>query len=439
MIGTNKNLVSTTASGEVLVAAPEPTKAVPAIVGDSQVPVPKTDKKPFSLKDNSSTLLAGAALMITLILFVFGRMSHHGLTHRSSPLDGKRSAEKAANNAGSGSNSILPITDTARAQGDETERSSVAPDDIARTAKTSQKAGTTNLGSIPPFGNLNSSEPPSDLPTAPPSSSEQSAEALETKNERDMLDKPSLVFVKNAQAPADATRLQETNVVADLEIGLPPGTRLRAHLESTVSTAVETPVVAVVEYNYERGGEVVVPAGTKVFGHLQAVDRTGYVGVRFDSMTMPDGTSVKVEASATDLRLRPLRGKVEGKKKGTNILVRSAAGLGEAVATLAGRGSLNQPLSEGDLLRERVSNNIAQVSDQGLNRLAISEHVVVSVPADTEIYTILQKPTSEPLTGRPNNSQPIPANSRQNVEQLRQLLQLQRELNQDASAVTSNQ
>jgi len=83
------------------------------------------------------------------------------------------------------------------------------------------------------------------------------------------------------------------------------------------------------------------------------------------------------------------RDTVEGKHTGKNILVRSFAGVGEIAATLVGRGSLNQPLSEGDLLRERVSNNIGQASDQAVTNLARTEHIVISVPAGTEIYVVL--------------------------------------------------
>lgn len=72
-----------------------------------------------------------------------------------------------------------------------------------------------------------------------------------------------------------------------------------------------------------------------------------------------------LEAAATDLQFRPLRGKVDGWHRGKNILVRSVSGVGQIAATLAGRGGLNQPLSEVDLLRERVGDNIAQASDQG--------------------------------------------------------------------------
>jgi hypothetical protein len=41
------------------------------------------------------------------------------------------------------------------------------------------------------------------------------------------------------------------------------------------------PVVAVVEYNYERNGIVIIPAGTKAVGHVEQADRSGYLSIRF--------------------------------------------------------------------------------------------------------------------------------------------------------------
>jgi hypothetical protein len=43
--------------------------------------------------------------------------------------------------------------------------------------------------------------------------------------------------------------------------------------------------------------------------------------------------------------------------------------------------SSGQPVSEGDLLRARVSNNIGQASDQTVANLLLTEHSVVSIPA----------------------------------------------------------
>jgi hypothetical protein len=433
----NGNGPAATAIVEPQTAEQAPSGVVVSMTASGSRPyVPKTEKKQSALKENAGALLAGAGIVVALILFAFGRIPHQpSAAHRGSPLNGKQQAVQTADNGGSGASSILPITDTGHPQEQGPEKSGVGPDEIARTAKQRpQQAVPANLGGVAPFNNQQPWDAASFQQGTQPTSLEQTTEVQENKNERDAMDKPSLVFVKSSQSPAGATRSQDANVATDLGIGLPPGTRLRARLESMASTAVQTPVVAVVEYNYERGGEIIVPAGTRVFGHLEAADRTGYVGVRFESMMMPDGTSVSVEAAATDLRLRPLRGKVEGQQRGKNILVRSAAGVGEVMATLAGRGSLNQPLSEGDLLRERVSNNIAQASDEEVNKLAVTAHLVVSVPADTEIYIVLQKATkAAPVLKADGASPTLPASSRQSVEQLRQLLQLQKELSQESS------
>lgn len=149
---------------------------------------------------------------------------------------------------------------------------------------------------------------------------------------------------------------------------------------------------------------------------------------------MPDGASVPVEAVATDLNLGPLRGKVQGKNSGKNALVRSLSGVGEVAAVLAGRGgSINQPFSEGDLIRERISTNIGESADQEVTRLAVTEHIVVSVSANTPIYVVLQR-TTRPLP-EAQTARAAPSDSGKNgdtAESLRQLLQLQRELNQSA-------
>jgi hypothetical protein len=222
-------------------------------------------------------------------------------------------------------------------------------------------------------------------------------------------------------------------------IGLPIGTRLRARLESAASTALKAPVIAVIEYNYTKDGEIVVPAGTKAFGRIEQADRSGYMSIRFDSLLMPDGSRCDIDAVATNLKLGPLRGKVEGKHTGKNVLVRSLSGIGEVGALVVGRsGSINQPFSEGDLLRERVSNNIGESADQTLLGLAVTEHVIVSIFADTPVYLVLDRNAKQAAISQPalHPGQPNPSNPN-SVESLRQLLQLQRELNQSVD-VTSH-
>jgi hypothetical protein len=196
---------------------------------------------------------------------------------------------------------------------------------------------------------------------------------------------------------------------------------------------VRTPVLAVIEYNYERDGEIVVPAGARVTGHMQDADRSGYVRIQFDSLMMPDGATVPIQAVAVDLEMRPLKGRVEGKNTGKNVLVRSLTGIGQVGATLVGRGNLNQPLSESDLLRERVSNNIGEAGGEQVSRIAVTQHIVVTVPADIPIYVVLEQAPKSNAAQSHSGLHSVQPGSSANAEELRQLLQLQRELNQSSA------
>jgi hypothetical protein len=412
--------------------------APPPSVDGSAPYVPQRDKAKPSLKDNGRLLVIGTGIVLVLLLLAF-----NGISRRSSPAQKTSGADRKQQqtqppSSGRAPASMTPILDTGRSPEQDADGSMVNPDQIGRTAtKQVKPSPRANLGSVRPFDNPQTWQPAPFQPGSQPADvgggPAVTTEAAETRSEHDAMDKASLVFVKNNSSSAVSAKSQDTATAIDWGFGLAPGSRLRARLESAVSTAVRTPVVAVIEYNYEQNDEIVIPAGAKVFGRLEAADRSGYVGIHFESLTMPDGSSVSLEAVATDLQLRPLRGKVEGKHTGKNILVRSFAGVGEIAATLVGRGSLNQPLSEGDLLRERVSNNIGQSSDQTVANLALTEHLVVSVPADTEIYVILQKPAKENVQG-PRVQLPSQSASQPSIEELRQLRQLQRELNQTAAA-----
>lgn len=247
------------------------------------------------------------------------------------------------------------------------------------------------------------------------------------KAEREGLEKSSLIYVRSASAgPSSSQSFAMPNAVQpEIGLGLALGTRLRARLESAASTAVRAPVLAVIEYNYERDGEIVVPAGAKAVGHLQEANRSGYVRIQFDSLMMPDGSSVQMQAVATTLDLRPPKGKVEGKNTGKNVLVRSLSGIGQAGSLLIGRGNVGQPLNESDLMRERISNNIGEAGDQEISTLAVTQQVVVTIPANTEIYVVLEQTPKPNLVAGQQGGRTQPD---ANVQQLRQLLELQREL-----------
>jgi hypothetical protein len=221
-----------------------------------------------------------------------------------------------------------------------------------------------------------------------------------------------------------------------LTLDLPAGTRIVARLQSVVSSAVRTPVVAAIEYNYERDGEIVVPAGAKALGSLQQAERSGYVAIHFDTLEMPDGTTAKIDATAMSLTYGALRGTVSGKKTGTRFLVRAFTGLGTVATYLVGGGGgngFNGPLSESALLRDRIATNIGIAGDQELTNLAFNQNIVVTIPGNTRFYLVLQKSSSAGTAGTSLASSPTQTatNARlPSLEELRELVQLRRELSE---------
>ncbi len=389
------------------------------------------------IQQNRFVIIGAGAIVIALLIFVATSMPHRGAPQK---VKSRRAAasEDLPLESGTASNdkSLFPITDSGRPVTKESHEGFLNERDLQRTAtkpaagaKVASGAGT--LGSIPPFGD----QQPWQAPPYQPGSGAGAESPDLGKAEREALEKSSLIYVRNVSASSGSAHAREINDPApELGLGLATGTRLRARLESAASTAVRTPVLAVIEYNYERDGEIIVPAGAKAVGHIRNGDRSGYVDIQFDSLLMPDGAVVSIEAAATDLDLRPLKGKVEGKNTGKNVLVRSLSGIGQAGSMLVGQGSLNQPLSESDLMRERVSNNVGEAGDEEVSRLAITQHIVVTISADTPIYVVLeQTPKSNQGSLQPG-ARSVPTSNSANVEQLRQLLQLQQELNQPSAS-----
>ena len=122
-----------------------------------------------------------------------------------------------------------------------------------------------------------------------------------------------------------------------------------------------------------------------------------------------------------------------GQEHGKNVLVRSLSGIGQAGAMFVGQGSLSQPLNESDLMRERVSNNIGETGDEEVSRLAVNQQIVVTVSAGAPIYVVLEQTPKSNQRLAPTSPRNGPTSNSANVDQLRQLLQLQQELNQSAT------
>ena len=386
---------------------------------------------------NRFVIIAAGAFVVALLIFVATSIPHRSSQKTKAGTAAIKEEPTQIANADE-DRSLFPITDSGRPTAKEAHEGFLNEKDLERsvTHKThagSVQAGPSNapgsLGSIPPFG---PDQPGWQAPPYQPGTAPIGIDGTDLgKAEREAMEKSSLIYVRSVSANEVDPKARERMGFGTSEIGLglSTGTRLRARLESVASTSVRAPVLAVVEYTYEREGQIVVPAGARAVGHIQEADRSGYVRVEFESLLMPDGATVAIQGVATDLDMRPLKGKVEGKNTGKNVLVRSLSGIGQAGALLLGRGSLNQPLSESDLMRERVSNNIGEASDEEISRMAITSRIVVTVSADTPIYVLLeQTPQGNVVSGRSNNrnSQSLTTNA----EELQQLLQLKRELNQ---------
>ena len=385
------------------------------------------------IQHNRFVIVAAGAIVTALLIFVAVSMPHRSgpqkTKSRSVTTTGESTTEISSD---SDEKSLFPITDSGHPAAKDTHQGFLNERDLQRTvirsgantSPTAQPNGAGTLGSIPPFGDKWQAPP-----YEPGSTAADTSEL--SKAEREAMEKPSLMYVRKVSTGPSSPQTGNYEV-PELGLGLATGTRLRARLESAASTAVRAPVLAVIEYNYEQGGEIIVPAGAKAVGHIREANRSGYVDLQFDSLLMPDGASVPIEAAATGLDLRPLKGKVEGKNTGKNVLVRSLSGIGQAGSLFLGQGSLNQPLSESDLMRERAASNIGETGDEAISRLAVSQQIVVTVSAGIPIYVVLQQTPRSNQT--PTGPRSVPAASAANMDQLRQLLQLQQELNQSTAS-----
>ena len=388
-------------------------------------------------QDKTKALIVLIAVAVALVLLFFGVFSHPnrplhlpGENPRGQANLGRKSTGRQA---GEGPDAVAPMLSADLHANESLGQGQVTADDVDRTARTGHspkgapsRPGTTELSNYAlgrvdfsdPFPGKNSAPPVMAGPPTP-----RTSEATDFK-------KPSLVFVR-----ANETNMALKPAVPELQasrLALPVGSRLLARFEAPVSTAVRTPVLAVIEYNYERDGEIVIPAGAKVVGKLAQASPAGEMTMEFNGVEMPDGTGLKLDAVAMGLDYKPLRGYVSGKKTGRKFLVRSLTGLGTIASYIVGPQASSSAglISTNTLLRERLSDNVAMAGQQQLNELAFSQNLVVTIPGNTRFYVVVEKPVSKPETA-PSLT---PSNSGINVglptlEELRQLMQLRREIN----------
>jgi Bacterial conjugation TrbI-like protein len=383
-------------------------------------------------------LLAGSTVVLGLMflaLFSSPSSSHQSNSTRpNEPNLGRAPAREKDSGR-----SVTPLLNADTRNPDD-DTGKLSPQDIKNTARlrTTSRASTTPPHPPAPTGDyaLNKIQFPS-----------EPAPALPPPPQPEKLNKASLVFVSAGVSTAAREAIPaSTNTPAYLELQsspLPPGTRLVARLETPVSTAVKAPVVAAIEYNYDRDGEIVIPAGTKAFGELDQANEHGYVGIRFQSLQLPDGSTEPIDGRSMGLDYKPLEGKVTGRNTAKKFLVQSLTGVGTILAATVGvQGGLgvNDTISNNVLLRERLADNVALAGEQQLNDLAYHQNIVVTVPGNTRFYVVLAKPMDHgPGPAAPGNTLPAgninagtcaAGSSLPSVQELRELMQLKTELTQ---------
>jgi hypothetical protein len=289
--------------------------------------------------------------------------------------------------------------DTVHTPAPDNSSGQLVPGDIRRTRSLENGAATkpiagkpavaSSLGNVPSFADTQQKWEDRTPYGGTPAS-------VTPQTQQNSLKEPSLVFVRSvAQSPM----LTAPKINADEDgaprLELTPGTRIQAKIETQISSAVQAPVVAVVEYTYAIGDRIIVPAGARVYGQLQQADRSGLVSLKFDEIELLDGAREKIDAVGTGLDLGPIKGTVYGKSTGKNFLVRTASGLGSVLAEVAGNNT-SGAFSEDDMLRERLAENIGTAGDSEVMSLNANSRVVVSVPADTKIYVVFAKHEQTP-------------------------------------------
>lgn len=378
-------------------------------------------------RDRTKTLFVSVAgLIAVLVIFLGVFSSSHTETKREqaakrNPSLGRQEDQRR------GAGSVTPLLN-AEANGQDPGSGQLTPEDINGTSRlrgprepaaSAQKSGRGGAGgrgagpdTVQDLNNVPFTDPALEAyrrqmaasagapAPAPPAAASQPA--APPVSESDALAKASLVYVRtngsSGTSPANIAQVipaaAAEPALLDRKVwsGLAAGTRLVARLQTAVSTAVKAPVVAVIETHYERDGEIVLPAGTKAFGDLETGTRSGYIGIRFHTLQMPDGTTEKIEAGAMSLDFGPIKGQVSGRNRGKQFLARTLTGVGTVAAFAVGHpGGLTGSMDNSILLRDRISQNIGMAGEQEVMNLAYSQDIVVTVPGNTRFFIVLQQ------------------------------------------------
>jgi hypothetical protein len=202
------------------------------------------------------------------------------------------------------------------------------------------------------------------------------------------LQTPATVFTAGIPSVATTTALNTpAQPGRQSQIQLPAGTEIVAHTTNAISSGLESPVIAVVDRNVELNDSVLIPQGARVVGYTAGAVKDR-INVRFTSILLPSNREIAISGLALMKDgSAGLVGKVQG---GGHPILSGAARIGTGAAVVAtefvGQGSLNQPFSQADYLRNQMA---AEVAVQG-NRLSNRLQQPMSIP-------IVSVGTNQPL------------------------------------------
>jgi type IV secretory pathway VirB10-like protein len=224
--------------------------------------------------------------------------------------------------------------------------------------------------------------------------------------------KPATLYVRKS-APVPVTQAAHSLGPAITNFGFTPGFRIAARMETSASTTVRAPVTAVIEYNYEHNGQIVIPAGSRAIGRIDSADSHGYMGFSFEEIVLPGGTSVPISAIAVDTNLRTLKGVVKGNSRKVAMAVATMSGIGQTAAMSVGNSN-SSVFSSQDMLRERAAQNMGNTADTQVQSIMSNQRVTVTLGAGTEMYLVFRKPAVVPDEYQSSvlhpSTQPIPVN-----------------------------
>jgi type IV secretory pathway VirB10-like protein len=221
-------------------------------------------------------------------------------------------------------------------------------------------------------------------PSNGPSMSQNPAAVSELQN-------PATVFVANPSATPVLNLPFTSHEQRTSSFPLPSGTEIIAHTTNAISSGLESPVIAVVDRNVQLGNSVVVPQGARVIGYTAGAVKDR-INVRFTSLVLPSNREVTISGLAL---MKDGSAGLVGRVQGSGHPVLATAtriGTGAAVVAteFAGAGSLNQPFSQADYLRNQMAYEIASEGSRYSNRLQQPTSVpIVNVNTNQSIRIFL--------------------------------------------------